>query len=88
MWIFEEKQILIAGPPPQRSPLHLSHSSANHFRSQRMDLVSDLIQSYLFQHHLELEHQLMTSDSQAERVEIDHQLKCVEHAIAELGPAQ
>ena len=53
-----------------------------------MDLVSNLIQSYLFQHHLELEHQLMTSDSQAEPVEIDHRLKFVEHAIAELEPAQ
>ncbi len=53
-----------------------------------MDLVSDLVQTFLFQHHLELEHQLMTSDSQAKRVEIDHQLKCVEHAIAELEPAQ
>ena len=53
-----------------------------------MDLVSDLVQTYLFQHHLELEHQLMTSDSQAERVEIDHQLKFVERAIVELEPAQ
>jgi len=51
-----------------------------------MDYASGLVQTFLMQHHRELEHQLMTSDSQSERVEIDNEMTCVEHAIAELEP--
>ena len=51
-----------------------------------MDYVSGLVQTFLVQHHRELEQQLMSSNSQAERVEIDQDLTCVERAIAELEP--
>ena len=53
-----------------------------------MDLVSDLVQIYLLDHHRELENQLMTSDSHYERKQIDNDIKCVELAIAELEPNQ
>ena len=53
-----------------------------------MDYVSGLVQTFLVEHHRELEHQLMASDSQSERVEIDNVLTCVEHAIAELEPSR
>ena len=53
-----------------------------------MDYVSGLVQTFLMQHHRELEHQLMTSDIQSERVEIDNELTCIEYAIAELEPSR
>ena len=53
-----------------------------------MDYVSGLVQTFLVEHHRELEHQLMASASQPERVEIDNVLTCVEHAIAELEPSR
>ncbi|CAI8152153.1 MAG: Uncharacterised protein [Synechococcus sp. CC9902] len=53
-----------------------------------MDYVSGLVQTFLLEQHRELEHQLMTSASQSERVEIDNELTCVEHAIAELEPSR
>ena len=53
-----------------------------------MDYVSGLVQTFLVKHHRELEHQLMASASQSERVEIDNVLTCVEHAIAELEPSR
>ena len=64
----------------------LSHSSADLFRSKNMNSVSDLVQTFLVEHHRELEHQLMTSESQSERMEIDRDLTRVERAIAELEP--
>jgi len=53
-----------------------------------MDYVSGLVQTFLVEHHRELEHQLMASASQSERVELDNVLTCVEHAIAELEPSR
>ena len=53
-----------------------------------MDYASGLVQTFLVEHHRELEHQLMASASQSERVEIDNVLTCVEHAIAELEPSR
>ena len=53
-----------------------------------MDYVSGLVQTFLIEHHRELEHQLLSCDSQPKRVEIDHDLTCVENAIAELEPTQ
>ena len=53
-----------------------------------MDYVTGLVQTFLIEHHRELEHQLMSSASQAERVEIDQDLTCIEHTIAELEPTR
>ena len=64
----------------------LSHRSADLFRSKSMNSVSDLVQTFLVEHHRELEYQLMTSESQSERMEIDRDLTRVERAIAELEP--
>ena len=51
-----------------------------------MDSVSGLVQTFRVEHHRELEHQLMTSESQSERRDIDRDLIRVERAIAELEP--
>ena len=53
-----------------------------------MDFVSELVQTFLIEHHRDLEYQLMSSDSQPERVEIDYDLSCVERAIAEQEPTR
>ena len=55
--------------------------------SKSINSISDLVQTFLVEHHRELEDQLMTSESQSERMEIDRDLTRVERAIAELEPS-